>query len=91
MNIYIGNLPYQLSEDEVRELFGKHGEVLSVKLIADQRTGRPKGFGFLEMDDDAAKSAIEALNGYELKGRKILVNQAHEREQGNRPPRRDFH
>ncbi len=78
-NIYVGNLPYTASEDEIRELFAAHGEVVSVKLINDRETGRPRGFGFVEMDGDGVDAAIDALNGFEMGGRTLKVNQARER------------
>ncbi|MFC2131449.1 RNA recognition motif domain-containing protein [Bacteroidota bacterium] len=85
MNIYIGNLPYSAEEDGIRKLFEEYGEVSSVKLIADRDTGRLKGFGFIEMDDAGGDQAIEKLNGMELEGRNIKVNQAKERtERPNR-------
>ncbi len=84
MNIYIGNLPYSVEESDISALFEQYGEVSSVKLITDRETGRRKGFGFVEMEDDAAQSAIDALNQYELDGRKLVVNEARERtERGN--------
>jgi RNA recognition motif-containing protein len=79
-NIYVGNLPFSATEEEVRELFGQYGNVESVKLISDRETGRPRGFGFVEMDSDGADSAIEALNGFELGGRSLRVNEAKPRE-----------
>ncbi|MBD3421082.1 MAG: RNA-binding protein [Chitinivibrionales bacterium] len=93
MNIYVGNLSYDVTEDEVRELFAQHGEIDSVKMINDRDTGRPKGFCFVEMpQDEQADSAIEALNESEVKGRPIKVNKARPRESGGGrrggPPRR---
>ena len=85
--IYVGNLPYSSSEEDVRELFAQYGEVTSVKLINDRETGRPRGFGFVEMDDSSAESAIEALDGQEFGGRSLKVNEARPREQR---PRREF-
>lgn len=85
--IYVGNLPYSSSEEDVRELFAQYGEVTSVKLINDRETGRPRGFGFVEMDDQSAQSAIEALDGQEFGGRSLKVNEARPREQR---PRREF-
>ena len=77
MNIYVGNLNYTISEDELKNVFSAYGEVISVKLINDKETKRPKGFGFVEMSDDrAANNAIEELNGSDLKGRNMKVNQA---------------
>ena len=80
--LYVGNLPFSATEAQVTELFEKHGTVHSVALITDRETGRPRGFGFVEIDDDAAKAAIDALNGYNMDGRELNVNEAKER-----PPR----
>lgn len=77
--IYVGNLSFSASEEEVRELFEQYGTVHSVKLITDRDTGRPRGFGFVEMDDDDANAAIAALNGTDLGGRTLRVSQARER------------
>ena len=89
MNIFVGSLPFKLSEDELREQFEKFGEVASVKIINDKFTGRSKGFGFVEMpDDDSANKAIEGLNGSEVGGRKIVVNQSEERKREDRGERR---
>ena len=77
MNIYVGNLPYGVTEDELRALFEEHGEVSSANVIIDRQTGRSKGFGFVEMPTDAeAETAINALNENPIKGRNIKVNQA---------------
>ena len=84
--IYVGNLPYRSSEEDVRELFAQYGEVHSVKLITDRETGRARGFGFVEMEDADAQSAIEALDGKEFEGRTLRVNEAKPRE----PRRREF-
>jgi len=81
MRIYVGNLAYSTAESTVRELFAEHGEVTDVKLIIDRDTGRPKGFGFVEMpDDSAARDAIGALDGAEIDGRNLKVNEARPRE-----------
>jgi len=89
MNIYVGNLSYRMSDGELREVFSEFGEVSSARIINDRETGRSKGFGFVEMpDDNAANSAIEALNGKEVSGRNIRVNEARPREP--RQPRGDF-
>ena len=83
--IYVGNLPFSATEDEVRNLFGEHGTVNSVSLITDRETGRPRGFGFVEMEDDeAADNAISTLHQYQMDGRSLNVNEARPRE-----PRRD--
>ena len=75
--LYVGNLPFSASEDEVRELFAKHGTVISVNLINDRDTGRPRGFGFVEMEDHTA--AMGALDGYEMDGRNLRVNVAEDK------------
>ena len=81
MNIYVGNLHFNVSEDELRKAFEEYGEVASVKIITDKYSGRSKGFGFVEMmNDNEAKDAIENLNGAEIKGRAVNVNQAREKE-----------
>ena len=81
MNIYAGNLNYSLTEEELEKVFAEYGEVTSVKIIRDKYTDQSKGFGFIEMaDDSAAQKAIDELNGSEVKGRELRVNQA-------RPPR----
>jgi RNA recognition motif-containing protein len=77
--LYVGNLPFSATEEEITELFSAHGAVHSVALINDRDTGRPRGFGFVEMDDDAATAAVAALDGYEMGGRNLRVNEAHER------------
>ncbi|ACV69037.1 RNA recognition motif domain-containing protein [Desulfohalobium retbaense] len=79
-NIYVGNLPFSSTEDEVRDLFAQYGEVQSVKLISDRDTGRPRGFGFVEMEDGGADKAIEALDGTTFGGRSLRVNEARERK-----------
>lgn len=89
MNIYVGNLPYQLSEQELRDAFAPYGEVTTTSIITDRYTGQSKGFAFVEMTVDAdAENAIKALDGSTLKGRTIKVNQARPRTD-TRPPRRD--
>ncbi len=77
--LYVGNLPFTATDDEVRELFSKHGTVSDVKLITDRDTGRPRGFGFVEMDDAGATAAMAALNGHEIDGRALRVDEAQER------------
>jgi RNA recognition motif-containing protein len=90
MNIYVGNLHFNVNEDELRKAFEEYGEVASVKIITDKYSGRSKGFGFVEMlNDSEAKSAIENLNGTEIKGRAVNVNQAREKE-NNSGERRSF-
>ena len=80
--IYVGNLPFSATDAELTQLFGKHGTVHSVALINDRETGRPRGFGFVEMDDNEAMAAISALNGYEMGGRNLRVNEAEDRRGG---------
>jgi len=82
--IYVGNLPFTATEDEVRELFGQHGTVHGVDLITDRDSGRPRGFGFVEMDPDAADAAISALDGQALGDRNLKVNEARPREDRSR-------
>jgi len=77
--LYVGNLPFSATEAAVNEMFSKHGNVHSVALINDRDTGRPRGFGFVEMDDDAAMAAISALNGKDMEGRDLRVNEAQDR------------
>ncbi len=79
-NLYVGNLPWSANEEEVRNTFAAYGEVISVKLIEDRETGRPRGFGFVEMDDQGALEAIENLDGKDFGGRNIKVNEAKPRE-----------
>ncbi|MFZ0791707.1 MAG: RNA-binding protein [Chromatiaceae bacterium] len=77
MNIYVGNLPYSVTDADLRETFSQYGDVSNVQLISDKFTGESKGFGFVEMDNNSqADAAIKALNGTAMKGRNITVNQA---------------
>ena len=77
MKIYVGNLSFQTTETEVRDLFAQYGEVGEVNIITDRETGRPRGFGFIEIrDDNAAREAIGALDGSEFGSRQIKVNEA---------------
>jgi RNA recognition motif-containing protein len=80
--IYVGNLPFTANETEVRDLFGQFGAVESVSLITDRETGRPRGFGFVEMSRADATSAIQSLNGKDMGGRPLRVNEAQERTGG---------
>ncbi len=80
--LYVGNLPFSATEDEVTELFGQYGTTHSVALINDRETGRPRGFGFVEIDDDALEGMIGALDGKEMGGRALRVNEAQERSRG---------
>ena len=74
--IYVGNLSFDTTEDSLRALFAQHGTVESTKLISDRDTGRPRGFGFVEMSDSNASKAIQSLNGKDFEGRTLRVNEA---------------
>jgi RNA recognition motif-containing protein len=88
MNIYVGNLPYKITEDELRNAFGQYGEVSSASIIIDKMTNQSKGFGFIEMPVQAeAENAIKNMDGQPLNGRNLRVNEARPREQQSRPPR----
>ena len=93
MNIYIGNLAYTVSEDDLRDAFSEFGEVAHASIINDKFSGRSKGFGFVEMPKDSeAREAIESMNGKDLNGRTVTVNEAKPREERpreERSPRRD--
>lgn len=83
--IYVGNLSFDAAESEVEQLFGQHGEVQSVTIVTDRDTGRSRGFGFVEMTDDAqGQAAIDAIDGSELGGRSLKVNKARPRERDQR-------
>jgi len=82
MNIFIGSLPFAVKDEALKELFATYGEVSSARVVTDKFTGRSKGFGFVEMEDEvAAKKAIAELNGSEIQGRTIVVNEARPREE----------
>ncbi len=80
--IYVGNLPFSATDAELRTLFGQHGTVESVSLPTDRDTGRPRGFAFVEMSQADASRAIQALNGHELGGRQLRVNEAQDKPRG---------
>ena len=80
--LYVGNLPFTATDEEITELFGQHGTVHSVAMINDRETGRPRGFGFVEIDDDALQTMIQALDGQEMSGRALRVNEAQDRPRG---------
>lgn len=90
MNIYVGNLPYRLTEEQLGEVFASYGEVSKVKIVTDRDTGRAKGFGFVEMPNDSeAQDAIRALDGKDVEGRNLRVNESKPRD--DRPaPRSRF-
>ena len=77
--IYVGNLPFSATESQVRDLFSQHGSVQSVSLVMDRETGRPRGFGFVEISDNGLEPALKALNGYEMDGRALKVNEAQDK------------
>ena len=79
MNIFVGNLPFSTDNSTLEQLFSPHGPVSSATVITDRDTGRSRGFGFVEMDDDVARAAIEALNGSDYDGRQLTVNEARPR------------
>jgi RNA recognition motif-containing protein len=86
--LFVGNLPYTMSESDLEEKFGEHGQVVSAVVIRDRDTGRSRGFGFVEMEtEEEAEAAMGALDSLEIDGRKLRVNEAQPR--GERPPRRD--
>ncbi len=85
INIYVGNLPFSATEDEVRSLFSTYGEVSRVHLVTDRETGRPRGFGFVEMADESkGKQAIDGLGEAEMGGRQLKINEARPRENNRR-------
>jgi RNA recognition motif-containing protein len=91
MDIYVGNLPYEVSEGELQQLFEQHGQVESARVVMDRDTGRSKGFGFVTMNNKAeADAAIAALNGTEVNGRALRVNESQPRPRDNRGGGRGF-
>lgn len=85
MRIYVGNLPYAATEDEIRQLFEAHGPVASASIIKDKFSGQSKGFGFVEMEASGdAQGAIDALNGTEIHGRRLNINEARPMPEGSR-------
>ncbi|MBN2139921.1 MAG: RNA-binding protein [Desulfovibrionaceae bacterium] len=83
-NIFVGNLPWNTTEEEIRDAFAQYGEVISAKIIYDRETGRSRGFGFVEMEDAGFEEAIRALDGSLMGGRNIKVNEAKPRPQQNK-------
>ncbi len=92
-SVYVGNLPYSATENEIRDLFSPFGDVQGINLIVDRETNRPKGFGFVQMDDEGASAAIRALDGQQFGGRRLRANEARERRShyGPPPPRNFYH
>jgi RNA recognition motif-containing protein len=85
MNIYVGNISWDMTEEDLRSAFEPHGQVTSAKIITDKYTGRSRGFGFVEMPEKTeAEAAISNLNGKDLKGREIVVNEARPKKEGYR-------
>lgn len=84
MKLYVGNLPNNMTEDELTSEFKEYGEIQSLKIITDRETGRSRGFGFIEMAESAGRKAIQELNDTEMQGRKITVNEALEKKQNSR-------
>ena len=81
MNIYVGNIPFRSTNDDLQKVFEAHGEVISVFLPTDRQSGRPRGFGFVEMSVEDGKKAIAELDGFEMEGRNLRVNEARPREE----------
>ena len=89
MRIYVGNLPYSVTDDDLRDLFSEYGELVSAEVVKDKFSGQSKGFGFVDMPSNSeADQAIKALNDTDLKGRKLTVNEA--RPRAERPPQRRY-
>jgi RNA recognition motif-containing protein len=86
--LYVGNLPFEATIEDIRAAFEAHGTVSDVSLVTDRYTGSPRGFGFVDMDDEGAKAAIAALDSKDFKGRNLTVNEARERQNGNGRNRR---
>ena len=82
MRIYVGNLPFRTNQDELRDLFAEHGEVQDCVIPVDRDSGRSRGFGFVDMADEEARNAITALDGYDMDGRQLRVNEARPRGSG---------
>jgi RNA recognition motif-containing protein len=83
MRLYVGNLPYQATDEDLREAFGAHGDVVGATVVRDRDTGRSRGFGFVEFgDDETGRRAMAAMDGVEMAGRALRVSEAHERPQG---------
>ncbi|SEP46264.1 RNA recognition motif domain-containing protein [Propionispora vibrioides] len=78
--LYVGNLPWQTTEDDLADVFRQHGTVISSRIVTDRDTGRARGFGFVEVDDADAEKMVEAMNDTELGGRRVVVNEARQRQ-----------
>lgn len=75
-SLYVGNLPWTISEDELRQAFEAHGQVISARIISERETGRSRGFGFVEVEDNDAPKMVKEMNGFQLGGRGLIVNEA---------------
>jgi len=82
--LYLGNLPWTVTEDEITQLVGQHAHVVATRIVKDKMTGRSRGFGFVEIEDEDAEKAIKALNGFKLKDRNLVVNEARPKESRQR-------
>ena len=82
--LYVGNLSYRMTEDGLKDIFAQYGDVTSAKIITDRETGRSRGFGFVEIEAENAQAAVEALDGKEIEGRGLKVNEARERKPNNK-------
>ena len=83
--LYVGNLPFSTTEEDLREMFEQHGPTVSVRVITDRETGRSRGFGFVEFEEESnAEKALQALNGMDMGGRSLRVNEAQDRQGGGR-------
>lgn len=90
MKLFVGNLPFSITEDKLKEIFEQYGEITSLKLITDRETGKSRGFAFVEFaDKDSANKAIKEYNGQTLDGRSVVVKVANDKEKTARPPRRN--
>lgn len=78
--LYVGNLPWSATEDELTQAFSSHAKVVSARIISDRETGRSRGFGFVEVDDTDAEAAVESMNGHTMGGRALVVNEARPRQ-----------
>lgn len=82
MNIYVGNIPFSTTDDELKDIFAEYGEVHSAKIISDRETGRSRGFGFVEMSENIGRKAISELDGSQYEGKQLTVNEARPKKQG---------
>ena len=91
MKVYVGNLPFSVDDEKLKELFGSYGEIEEATVIMNKFSGRSKGFGFVTFkDEESGKKAVSEMNDKEIEGRKLKVNEARPFDPDNRPPRRNF-